>query len=116
MNVPHERVHWVILPNFHDSFMDSEGASELRRINLDGAFYPKFEHPLAAKPYVGCEHLLNVQEWYGPPQSPWQAWLGSDLARRCRTFFVCPSRFRMTKFVNATLPSTSWNPETILMC
>jgi len=41
-----------------------------------------FQRPVAAKLCVGREHVMETQEWYGPPVSPRQVWWGSDIARR----------------------------------
>ena len=56
---------------------------------------PNLQRPLAAKPCVGSEHVLEVQERYAPPLSLCQVWFGSDIAR-CQgakkldvCFFVC---------------------------
>ena len=38
------------------------------------------------------EHVLQAQEWYGPPVSSCQVWYGSDIACRqgakCSTLFI----------------------------
>ena len=45
-------------------------------------FPSNFQRRLAAKLCVGCKDVLEMQEWYGPPQSPCQVWWGSDFTRR----------------------------------
>ena len=72
------------LPNFHRF-----GQHHVRSFvkiwadSLKGfVHYPKFSTPPAAKLWVGGEHVLEMQERYGPPLSPCQVWWGSDIARR----------------------------------
>jgi len=54
-----------------------------------------FQRPIAAKQYIGGEHVLKAQERYGLPLSTCQVLWGSDIARRqgrkSSTFFVCLS-------------------------
>ena len=75
-------------------------------LNFGGAFFPKFSAPHSGKQYVGCKHIFEVQEWYGPPLSPCQAWSGSDFAQKVMFFVSLFVRHAFEwQFVNATLPS-----------
>ena len=40
------------------------GVPDLRGFTVMGAFSPRFQRPLAAKSYVGCKYVSEVEERY----------------------------------------------------
>jgi len=84
----------------------AQGVPDYDGLTSGFAFSPKFSVLLAAKLYVRCKNIVDVQEWcmqewHGPPLSLYQVWvvgLGFHTppgkGAKISTFFVfCPPHF-----------------------
>ena len=73
------------------------------RVARGTATHPLWIVPVFASPTQRCERLLRLFVCPGVRKS-WMLFI---------FHFFCPSRFGITKFVNATLATTCWNTEMI---